>query len=131
LRDRVEDGGDASEVAAAAAIIWREIDGALRPLIGQRGVVALFNRSVQLASVSYPWVVSVRQDANLELQFPAIADVFARQDPAAAIAGGDAQLLAFQQLLRSLIGASLAERLLRPTFSPANASTPAQDFSNK
>jgi hypothetical protein len=130
LRDRIEDGGDASDVAAAAVTLWREIDGALRPIIGQRGVVALFNRSVQLAGVGHPWLVLVRQDANTELQFPAIADVFARQDAAAAIAGGDAQLLAFHQLLGSLIGASLTERLLQPAFSPANRSSPTQDSSS-
>jgi hypothetical protein len=111
-------------------MLWREIDGALRPIIGLLGVKALFNRSVQLASVSHPWMVSVRQDANTELQFPVIADVFARQAEAAAIAGGDAQLLAFHQLLGSLIGASLTERLLQPAFSPANRPSPTQESSS-
>jgi hypothetical protein len=127
LRDRIDDGRDASDVAAAAVILWQEIDGALRPIIGQRGVVALFNRSAQLAGVGHPWVVLVRQDANTKLQFPAIADVFARQDAATAIAGGDAQLLALHQLLGSLIGASLTERLLQPAFRPANLTSPTQD----
>jgi hypothetical protein len=127
LRERIEDGGGAGDVAAAAVTLWREIDRALRPIIGQRGVVALFNRSVQLAGVGHPWVVLVLQDANTELQFPAMADVFARQDAVAAIAGGDAQLLVFHQLLGSLIGASLTERLLQPAFSPAHLSPPTQD----
>ena len=130
LSDRIEDGGDASDVAAAAVILWREIDAVLRPIIGQRGVVALFNRSVQLAGVGHPWVVHVHQDANTELQFPVIADVLARQAAAAAISGGDAQLLAFHQLLGSLIGASLTERLLHPAFGSANRSSPTQDSSS-
>jgi hypothetical protein len=126
----MEHGADASDVAAAVVIVWREVDAALRPIIGQRGVVALFNRSVQVAAVGQTWLLSVRQEPDIELQLSAIAGIFAKQDAAAAISGGDALLLAFHQLLGSLIGASLAERLLRPAFSPANHSTPTQDSSS-
>jgi hypothetical protein len=127
LAGRIENGANASDVAAVVVVLWREVDTALRPVIGQRGVVALFNRSVQLAAVGQTWLLSVRQELNSELQFPAIAEIFAGQDAAVAISGGDALLLAFHQLLSSLIGASLAERLLRPAFSPVNKSTPTQD----
>jgi hypothetical protein len=49
---------------------------------------------------------------------------------AAAITGGDALLSAFHQLLRSLIGASLTERLLWPAFSPTTGASPTQDSSS-
>jgi hypothetical protein len=130
LANRIEDGANASDVAALVVVLWREVDAALRPIIGQRGVVALFNRSVQLAAAEQIWLLSVRQEPNTELQFSAIADVFAGQDAAVAVSGGDALLLAFHQLLGSLIGASLAERLLRPAFNPAHSSTPTQDSSS-
>jgi hypothetical protein len=126
----VADGSSAVDVAAALVTLWHEIDAALRPIIGQRGVVALFIRSAQLTAAVHPWLASVRQDPGTELEYSAIADIVARQEAAAAISGGDALLQAFHQLLGSLIGASLTERLLRPAFSPANGSSPIQDASS-
>jgi hypothetical protein len=116
--------------AADVAMLWRRVDAELRPIIGQRGVVALFNRSVQLTCVAHPWLDSAHQDPQVELQFEAIALLFSRQPAAAAASGGSALLQAFHQLLGSLIGASLTERLLRPAFSPATGALPTQDSSS-
>ena len=127
LGDRIEDKANAVDVAAAVVAVWREVDAAMRPIIGQRGVVALFNRSVQLTAVAHQWLLPVRQDPNAELQLSVIADLFSRQEAAAAVSGGDSLLLAFHQLLCSLIGASLTERLLQPVFSPATGALPTQD----
>jgi hypothetical protein len=123
------DGSTAVDVAAALVSLWREIDAVMRPIIGQRGLVALFMRSTQLTAAVHPWWLSVHQDPGAELQYSDIADIVARQEASAAISGGDALLLAFHQLLGSLIGASLTERLLRPAFSPAKGSSPMQDAS--
>lgn len=130
LADRVEAGAPSSAVAAAAVELWRDVDAALRPIIGQRGVVALFNRSVQLAADGQGWLLAVRQASETDLPLPAIATVFGAQDAEVAIATGDAQLRALHQLLGSLIGASLTERLLQPAFSPAHRSSPTQDSSS-
>jgi hypothetical protein len=43
---RFEDSTDTLQIASALVSIWEEIDGALRPVIGQRGVDGLFRRSL-------------------------------------------------------------------------------------
>jgi hypothetical protein len=127
LRKRFANDVGAAAVAAAAVELWREVDCSLRPIIGQRGVVALFNRSGQLTALEHPWLEGVRQDPDAELQLSVIANVFSQQEARAAISGGDALLLAFHQLLGALIGMSLSERLLPPAFSPATGASPTQD----
>jgi hypothetical protein len=126
-RDRRAHDPSDVDVAAAAVAVWRDVDTALRPVIGQRGVVALFNRSVQLTAAAHPWLGTLSQDPQAEFQFSAVADLFSQQEEPAAVAGGDALLLAFHQLLSSLIGASLTERLLRPAFSLTTGASPRQD----
>lgn len=54
---RVGDGADAASTAAAALSIWRDIDVALGPIIGQPGVVALYKRSLYLTLVDHPYLV--------------------------------------------------------------------------
>lgn len=130
LASRIANHTSAVDLAGTVVSLWGEIDGALRPIIGQRGVVALFKRSVQMTAREHPWLLSVLQEPNTDLQFSAIADHFARQQTATAVSGGQAMLLAFHQLLSSLIGVSLTERLLQPVFSPANGSPPTQESSS-
>jgi hypothetical protein len=129
LENRIEGNANAVDVAAAVVTLWQEINAAMRPIIGQHGVIALFNRSVQLTAVAHPWLLGVRQESDSELQFSVIADRFSQQDAATAKSGGDALLLAFHQLLSALIGASLTERLLRSAFSPDTGVSPTQDAS--
>ena len=56
LADRVTDGADAEQVADAIVAIWLEIDQALNPIIGHRGVAALYNRSLNLTAAAHPWL---------------------------------------------------------------------------
>lgn len=127
LRAHMAHDPSAVDVATTVVAVWRDVDTALRPIVGPRGVVALFNRSVQLTAAAHPWLGALSQDPQAEFHFSAVADLFSQQEVPAAVAGGDALLLAFHQLLSSLIGASLTERLLRPALSPGNG---AQDSSS-
>jgi hypothetical protein len=121
----------AQAVATAIAAVCREVDAVLRPILGQRGVVALLNRSIQLSAEAHPWLAAARQDPQTELQWSALASLFSQQEATDATSGGEALLLSFHQLLCSLIGASLTQRLLRPAFSPASThatgASPPQD----
>ena len=50
LADLVSDGADAEQLADAIVAMWLEIDQALHPIIGHRGVAALYNRSLHLTA---------------------------------------------------------------------------------
>lgn len=126
LAYRVGRGADAGTTADALVAVWQDIDVALRPVIGQRGVVALFNRSVHLTAAAHPWLAPGRQDGAAPLDPAALKALFAQQSVAQAQACGDQLLQTFHHLLVSLIGPSLTERLLRRAWGPPSDGLPLQ-----
>ena len=128
LQHLAADGPDAAKVAAAIASSWREIEAALAPVIGHRGVGALFERSLYLARTHYPWLAAVPENIEARMDLAALTAVLQKQGSAAAAAGGGAHLEALHELLGSLIGQSLAERLLRSTWSNPLTGSAAQDL---
>lgn len=122
-------GADAgvAQVVDAILALWREIETVLSPIVGQRGVAALFNRSPKLVSVRYPWLAAGQGGALDAVDLPALKAALLRQPAAAAAAGGGALLQSFHDSLTSLIGASLTNRLLHSVWAPPEGATPAQD----
>jgi hypothetical protein len=121
-------GADAAKVAEAIASSWRDIEAALAPVIGYRGVGALFERSLYLARVAHPWLAAVPENIDARMDLAALTAVLQKQASSVAAAGGGAHLDALHELLGSLIGPSLAERLLRSTWSKPLAGSAAQDL---
>ena len=131
LAHRVSADVDAAQVAKVSCQIWQEIDTTLRPIIGLRGVIALYNRSVHLSCIHWPVLAdSASPDTATGLETSALQALLAQFDPADALACGNAVLHTFNQLLSTLIGASLTERLLRSVWGPPLSSAPAQDTSS-
>jgi hypothetical protein len=114
LSDLAAGGADADQVAEAIVVLWREIDLALHPVIGRRGVAAMFSRCLNLNAAAYPWLSSAHQGALEAVDPSALKAVLAQRPPAQALAGGTAVLQSFRDLLVSLVGAPLADRLVRP-----------------
>ena len=110
------------EVAEVLADICREIDAALTPIIGSRGVAALHQRSLHLATASHPWLARLDPAA---LHTPQALPL-EQPDPLLAAAGAEAFLQTFYDLLTTLIGAGLTERLLRSVWAHS-LSGPPQD----
>ncbi|WP_202845260.1 hypothetical protein [Luteimonas saliphila] len=129
MAQRAGEGADAARIAEAIGEIWDGIDVALAPVIGQRGVAALYRRSLHLAAAAHPWL-ELREDAQAPADLVALKSAISRQDhPAEATAGAVALLQAFQSVLTSLIGPSLTRRLLDAVWTPPSPSSglPAQD----
>lgn len=107
-------------VTARAVLTWRHVAGALAPVIGELGVVALYDRSLRLAGAEFPWLLAVpkapQMGASLDhlRQFLAVKEA---EDAAAVAAATSTHLGLFTDLLAGLIGPSLSERLLRPVWS--------------
>jgi hypothetical protein len=106
-------GLDASQVADAAVQTWRAVDAALSPIIGPRGVAALYKRSLYLAGTQHPWLAAVHQDTWQPGDFEPLHAALARQPGPAAAAAQEALLQTYRDILGQLIGAPLTERLLR------------------
>lgn len=110
LFPRIEHDASAGQVAAAMSAILQEIDLVLVPIIGERGVRALFKRSVHLASATHGWLI-----ASLESPTELVAALAGSSD-ADAVQGAEACLREFYELLVGLIGSSLTERILAPVW---------------
>ena len=122
LAGRVEDDGSAEQIAAACGAIWTELESALSPIIGPRGVTALGQRSLHLASAAHPWLAG-RQPGGPAVMDPAtLVSLLAQRSSDDAAAAADAFLQTFHSLLTRLIGDSLTERLLRGAWGPPEPS---------
>jgi hypothetical protein len=116
-------------VAAEVAATWRDIDEALTPIIGKRGVAALYGRSVHLARQAHPWLASAEAGAPATMDLGVLVSMLSAQTAAEAAAGGGRLLHAFHELLTNLIGASLTERLLRSVWARFLVNAPLDGLS--
>jgi len=118
LGQRVDVDVDAAGAAAAVATVWRNADRALRPVIGSRGVVALFNRSAHVAASVHPWLAQAGQDPAAPLDLDALQALFAAHGAMQSLAAGNHLLDQLRRLLEHLIGDRLTETLLRTAWGP-------------
>ena len=107
---------DTSQVADSAVALWLQIDQALHPILGHRGVAALFNRSVKLTAASFPWLGQDPQDALAVVDPSVLKAALLLQTAAEATAGVDSLFQSLHDLLTSLIGNSLTDQLLRSVW---------------
>jgi DNA-binding GntR family transcriptional regulator len=127
LAGRVADGADAEQVADAIVAVWQEIDQALHPIIGHRGVAALFSRSLSLTAAAYPWLAIGQPAVPAAIDPSGLRAALMQQAAAEAAAGGNALFHRFHELLASLVGPSLTERLLRSVWAHPSGTSSAQD----
>ena len=127
LARRVGDGVDAVAIAAAAFLIWRDVDVALAPIIGQPGVAALYKRSLYLTLVDHPCLVTAYEGSLRTGDFVGLETALSQQTPAEALAAIISLLNTFHDLLTHLIGGSLFERLLRSVWDKPSSGDAAKD----
>jgi hypothetical protein len=108
------EGHDAGAIAELAVATWRDLDASLSPIIGRRGVDALYQRSLYLLRDGHPWLASVHESGFRPGEAPAFKATFARQDRLVAATTSGALLQTFHGLLATLVGQILTERLLQP-----------------
>lgn len=105
-------GHPRSDASSTTIATWQAIDRALRPVLGARGVEALYVRSLHLAAGSHPWLHAGDEAAEVAMDLALLATALDGQDAAEAESGSRALLDNFRELLVSLVGASLTARLL-------------------
>ncbi len=127
LAGAVSDGASSRQVAGMVTSAFRGIDQALTPIIGTRGVAALYTRSMHLARQTHPWLPRSREGVHPAMDVTALTTELALQTAAAAAAAGGQLLHTFCELLISLIGPSLSDRLLRPVWATLLSGASAQE----
>ena len=131
----VPQGGNlpsSGHTAQAIITAWHAIDDALTPVIGARGLVALYLRSLHLTAAD-PGLATAdgrgKMALNLATTPAQLQALIARQSPADAAAIGNTFLQVFYGLLSSLVGPSLTDRLLRAIWPLSPSSISPQDTS--
>ena len=90
-------------------------------------MAALYKRSLHLAGATHPWMAATNDGVLAALDPAALKSLFTLQSRADAAAGGDALLKTFHELLATLIGPSLTERLLRSVWANSSDGKPSED----
>jgi hypothetical protein len=127
LARSVKGGASSRQIAELIATSCHAIDTALAPIIGHRGVAALYKRSLHLAARSHVWLASPQEGVPNSIDLEALTSVLAQRSSAEAAAAGGQLLQTFHDLLTTLIGPSLTEQLLRSAWAPFLSGSSAQD----
>lgn len=132
LVERIGNSTDAGQTALLMGAIWREINGSLSPVLGERGVAAIYKRSLY-GITQYPWLMRLHADIDGVIDVDALSSVLREQSGADARAASGALLKSFYLLLTTLIGTSLTERLFRSVWANTarqSDAPPPQDSSS-
>lgn len=127
LAQRVREGASASQIAETVVSTWQRISDALAPVIGQRGVAALYKRSIHLTIPGNPWIAACTGSMPDTMDLSVLRTVLARQAGVEAASGGGALLAALRELVGTLIGPKLTEQLLASVWAKLFSGTSAQD----
>ena len=92
------------------------------------GVKALHRRSLHLAGGSHPWLTGKPLSEPASDDLGILKTLLSRQTSADAALGGAAFLQSFHDLLSSLVGLLLTERLLRSIWIDFMVAPTAQDI---
>jgi hypothetical protein len=127
LQGAVVAGVSSDEIAALVATTFQNIDQALSPVVGQRGMAALYKRSLHLSRPLHAWLPVVAEGADVDRDLEALTAALAAQTSMDAALAGTQLLKTFRALLANLIGDSLTERLLRPVWATFLSGPSARD----
>jgi hypothetical protein len=127
LEGMVPAGASSQDIAEAVAAAFRGIDQALMPIVGVRGVAALYKRSLHLARLTHPWLPHSGEGVATTMDLAALTTDLAKHTADDAAAAGVQLLHTFHGLLSGLIGPSLTERLLRPVWATFLSGRSARD----
>ena len=106
---------------------WRRIAQQLCPLIGESGFCALFVRAVHVVGPDHAWLAPQQPCRSPEQLFALLAERMAPVEPGRAAAANEVLLRTFTQLLATLIGEALTQRLLASATAAADQPANAQE----
>ena len=111
---------ESKAIAYCAVEVWTKVISRLEPVIGPRGVDALFRRALHQTSTEFPWLGTAESAGKSGVvALENLKTCIAAQDTASGAAEASCSLLVrFVELLAGLIGESLMERLLSPVWAP-------------
>ncbi len=128
LARRSGNGASVEQVADTVVAMWHDIERELSPIVGTRGVAALHGRSLFLAARQFPWLNGAPDGGHLSMDMAALRAKIVRWQATEALQACGASFAVFHELLASMVGPALTERLLLPVWDTPSSGQPAQDL---
>lgn len=127
LADNVSNGATSLQIALAVAEVVNDIDRALTPIVGINGLAALYKRTLHVAGQAHACLLAPAFSGSPTDHAAALTTALQGESASAAAVAGSAFLKTFHELLATLVGLSLAERLLRPVWTNFLSGPSAKD----
>jgi hypothetical protein len=128
LNHNLPSDADASAVSSRIISLWQDIAASFSPIVGQRGFTALLRRVLSISHVQFPWLAAALTESPAD-ELQGLRGVLAGQSSTDATRANAAMLRNFLDLLASLIGTELTERLLRKALENHSSETVRQEES--
>lgn len=128
LIQRASAGCSSAEITEVVLDAWVRMGEALAPVLGSGAVKMLRQRTLHLTAGKIRFLTEGPGGLPEATDLDALRRLLERQSGADAIVGGSALLQTLLDLLASLIGSSLTERLLRPVWANLLSGVAAKDF---
>ncbi|WP_237749276.1 hypothetical protein [Pseudomonas rhizosphaerae] len=118
---------DRSQVASAIISMFEDINAALTPIIGPKGVAALYRRSLFLCMSTHPIYADRYKGLAVAMNLTEFRSILSEQEKTDAVCFSEQLLKTFYELLATLIGRSLAARLLLDVWGNFLSGSVSQD----
>lgn len=130
LAHRVDHVADIYQVADVIISMLQDTNASLVPIIGPKGVAALYRRSLHLCTSLHPHMVATYGSLVDPLDLTDLKTILIQQTQIDAVFFGEELLKALYELLSTLIGPSLSARLLLDVWDKNLSAPPAQETSS-
>ncbi len=110
--ERLLETQEICRVADHVVSFLRQAVEALSPIIGEKSVSELYKRSLYLNRTKHPWLSAAYGELLHDGALVVLQNTVSRQSLSNAKNAADDLIAVFQELLHSLIGTSLTQRLL-------------------
>lgn len=112
---------DVERIAAAALETWQRIEAALAPIIGPLGFSSIYGRALKRSCAEHQWLCSIPPSSKDGPALAALHTALVQRSDAEAVAAHASLLQSFCEILSSLVGPALTERLLRNAWDPQSS----------
>jgi hypothetical protein len=119
---------DAAAVAVATVHALRRLFAELEPLVGSQAVRALYSRSLHLTRARFNWAAA-DQGESLGAALSGLQRNLAERPPAETQRAGSTILNTLADLLTTLIGEPLTQRLLRSAWGSGTTDASSEEKS--
>jgi hypothetical protein len=133
LESRLHQGAaadaDSRELASRVASLWRSIGAEFSPIVGQQGFKALLRRAISISLSQVSCFSAALVESPSDDEFAGLRTALAQQPQVDAMHANTVLLSNFTNLLVSLIGPDLTERLLSRTLAQPSSDNVRQEES--